>query len=203
MMTLSHSKQRLPQCSNEPWAIDIRNRYGSLQNLVRTFSVETQSYCDRNFEKAIAADIPTLVRLERAYGRDSIICLLKIHITSAIISMGEQDNIDTTDQQFIAQNILDSEKLRTLNLASVLAFFNRLRAGEIELFGKISPAKILQAFNKYAKQAIEREHQARASIRQRQRQEEYARHSAQAVTFHEYCALRGISAPNPLTPPQQ
>ena len=177
-MQLTTSKTRLPQLSNEEWAIAIRNRYGTTQDLFRTMSVDREVVYHLNLPQAIASDTPTLVRLAKSYGNDATTALLEVHITSAIIAMGEENDAEPSD-------------IKRLNLASVLSFLARLKCGEFKIYGKVTPRKFMEVFNEYAEVAIEREERIVRDLEKLRADQEWQEHQASAISFEDYKKAKG------------
>ena len=191
MKLISNNRRHLPTLSNESWAIETRNRYKSTQDLYRTFSADRVSVYSQNYQQAIASGVPTLVRLTKSYGEDVVAPLLEVHITSAIIAMGEESDVEPTDIKFVAQAICQSENLRTLNMASVMTFFHKLKCGEFKIFGKVTPRKIMEAMQDYVEIAKEKERKAFADIQKQEEKLAWEKHQQEAVTFEQYKASRG------------
>lgn len=190
-MQLTTSKTRLPQLSNEEWAIAIRQRYGATQDLYRTMGVDRAVVYHNNLPQAIASNTPTLVRLLKSYGRDVLKPLLEVHITSAIISMGEENDAEPSDIRFIADAILQNENIKRLNMASVLSFFARLKCGEFKIYGKVTPRKFMEVANEYAEVAIEREERIVRDLEKLRADQEWQKHQASAISFDDYKRAKG------------
>lgn len=181
----------MPQLSNEEWAIAIRQRYGATQDLYRTMGVDRAVVYHNNLPQAIASNTPTLVRLLKSYGRDVLKPLLEVHITSAIISMGEENDAEPSDVRFIADAILQNENIKRLNMASVLSFFARLKCGEFKIYGKVSPRKFMEVANEYAEAAIEREERIVRDLEKLRADQEWKKHQASAISFEDYKKAKG------------
>lgn len=190
-MQLTTNRPRLPQLSNEQWAVDIRKRYGSKQELFRTMSVDRAMTYHKNLPQAIASDTPTLVRLHKSYGDNVTTALLEIHITSAIISSGEENDAEPSDVKLIAQAILQNSNTKRLNMASILSFFVRFKCGEFKIYGKITPRRFMEVFNEYAEVAIEREERIVRDLERLRADQEWQKHQASAISFEEYKKAKG------------
>lgn len=187
--------------SNEPWALAIRQRYGTTETVFKAFSERNTAYCDNNLQDAIASNVPPLCRLALAYGDDTATTILSTLIASVIVDFGEEMQAGHAEAQRVAQLILSSDRFRVLSMATIMAMFNRLRTGEIETYGKLSPRTILQALQRYIPIASEREHLARLEVRKLQKAKADAEYNATAITWEEYCTLRHINPDqNPLMP---
>lgn len=199
-MQLTTTRAKFPQLSNEDWAIAIRQRYGSTQDLFRTMSVDRAITYHSNLSQAIASDTPTLVRLAKSYGNDATTALLEVHITSAILSMGEENDAEPNDVKMIAQAILQNDNIKRLNMASVLSFFARLKCGEFKIYGKITPRKFMEIFNEYAEVAIEREERIVRALGKLRADQEWQEHQASAISFEDYKKAKGYGedVENPL-----
>lgn len=174
-------------------ALAIRQQYGDLPRLCSTFGVTAQRYCANNVEKAIRKGVPTFAGIVCTYGEDGIAGLIGIHITEAILRMGEDREVDEYDVDFIARAICESERFRLLSMASILRFFHLLKCGEFDIYGKVTPRKILEAFRKYAveQQAIENRIHYEIEKERSEREAEESRRNA--CTWEDFCAKQGIN----------
>lgn len=173
-------------------AIAIRQQYGNMAQLCKTFSVDAQRYCALNVEKAIRNGVPTFVSIVNTYGEDGVAALIGGHITDAIVRMGEERDIDPYDVDFISRAICESERFRLLSMASILRFFHLLKCGEFDIYGKVTPRKILEAFRKYAVEQQAKENRIAYEIEQERmlREQEEARKNA--VSWEQFCENKGI-----------
>jgi hypothetical protein len=190
-MQLTTSKTRLSQLSNEDWAIAIRERYGATQDLFRTMGVDRAMVYHNNLSQAIASNTPTLVRLLKSYGADVLKPLLEVHITSAIISSGEENDAEPSDVRMIAQAILENSNIKRLNMASILSFFVRFKCGEFKIYGKVTPRKFMEVMNEYAEVAIEREERIVRDLEKLRADQEWQKHQASAISFDDYKKAKG------------
>mgnify|MGYP001638149903 CR=1 FL=1 len=173
-------------------AIAIRQQYGDMAQLCQTFSVDAQRYCALNVEKAIRNGVPTFVSIVNTYGEDGVAALIGGHITDAILRMGEERDIDPYDVDFISRAICESERFRLLSMASILRFFHLLKCGEFDIYGKVTPRKILEAFRKYAVEQQAKENRIAYEIEQERRQREYDEHRKNAVSWEQFAENHGI-----------
>ncbi len=147
----------LTTTSQQPWAIAIRESYGNLPAFAERFAPKSQKFCARNMVKAVEQNLPTFGRIVATYGEEGIAAVVATHITDAILRMGEDRDVDPYDVQFIAEAIAESERFRTLKFTTVLGFFHLLKCGEFDIYGKVTPRKILEALRKYAIEAQAKE----------------------------------------------
>lgn len=173
-------------------AIAIRQQYGDMAQLCKTFSVNAQRYCALNVEKAIRNGVPLFVCIINAYGEDGVAALIGGHITDAILCMGEERDIDPYDVDFISRAICESERFRLLSMASILRFFHLLKCGEFDIYGKVTPRKILEAFRKYAVEQQAKENRIAYEIEQEKIQKEEAERAKNAVPWKQYAESEGI-----------
>lgn len=173
-------------------AIAIRQQYGDMAQLCRTFSVDAQRYCALNVEKAIRNGVPTFVSIVNTYGEDGVSALIGGHITDAIVRMGEERDIDPYDVDFIARAICESERFRLLSMASILRFFHLLKCGEFDIYGKVTPRKILEAFRKYAVGQQAKENRIAYEIEQERMHREREEARKNAVSWEQYAENNGI-----------
>lgn len=142
---------------NKPWAFAIRHTYGELPAFTKKFSPDVQKYCAHNTRKAVDNGLPSFGRIVMAYGEEGIATIIQAHMTEAIARMGEDRDIDPHDIRFISEAICESERFRTLRFPSIFGFFHLLKCGEFDIYGKVTPRKILEAFRKYAVEQQARE----------------------------------------------
>lgn len=137
--------------SQEPWAIAIRRDYGDLKSFSLRFRPEAkiQKHCANNVGKAISSGLPSFARVVKTYGEDGITQLLAAHLTEAILRLGEDRDVDPADIQFTAEAMVSTDRGKTLNWASIVGFFFKLKCGEFDLWGKVTPRRILEAYRKW------------------------------------------------------
>ena len=176
----------------EPWAVAIREKYGELPAFAAKFTPAVQKYCARNIAKAVEDDLPTFGRIVSTYGEKGIAGLINTHMTEAILRMGEDRDVDPADVQFISEAICESDRFRLLRLPSVFGFFHLLKCGEFDIYGKVTPRKILEAFRKYAIDQQARENRIAYEKEDREAREEATRHAASTISWEEYAARHGI-----------
>lgn len=184
--------------SAEPWAVALRDEYGSVDNLFKTFApASTGGYaCDTT----AAALTPSVVRLCKSYGNRTIATLFSMHIAAALAAMvSETPSFTTDDINRAAAHVATDDRIRTTPIGVVLAFFHRAAAMRYRLYGQPTPYKLLQALQEHlpalqaAAQSAQREQEAAAA------READRRHAAAAMNWEQYAASRGITDPNPLT----
>lgn len=195
----SNRNTALTKVSQEPWAIAIREQFGELPELVQKFSIQTQRYCARNMVKAVENDLPTFGRIVATYGEEGIAGLINTHLTEAVLAMGEDRDVDPYDVQFIASAIVESDRFRLLRFSTVLGFFHLLKCGEFDIYGKVTPRKVLEAFRKYAVDAQAKEYRIAYEKEQRDRHEEWERHLELCRREREARAAKGLP-PMPADP---
>lgn len=176
----------------DPRALAVRQQYGDLPQLCKTFGVSAQRYCAKNVEKAVRSGVPTFAVIVRTYGEDGVAGLIGLHITEAILRMGEDQDVDEYDVDFIAHAICESERFRLLSMASILRFFHLLKCGEFDIYGKVTPRKVLEAFRKYAIDQQAKENRIAYEIEQERRQREYEEHRKNAVSWEQFAESHRI-----------
>lgn len=115
----SDPSRYVPTVSQEPWAQEIRQKYGDIQQLSKKFGVNSEQYCYRNAPRAIESEMPPFSRLLAAYGKTAIESLIGVHVAEALAKMGEAENVDIDDVQSIAESICACEPARFLSFPSI------------------------------------------------------------------------------------
>jgi len=176
----------------DPCALAVRNQYGDLTQFCQKFGVTAQRFCAHNVEKAIRNGVPIFASIVRTYGEDGVAGLIGIHITDAILRMGEDREVDEYDVDFIAHAICESERFRLLSMASILRFFHLLKCGEFDIYGKVTPRKILEAFRKYAVDQQAKENRIAYEIEREQKAKADEEAKKNAVPWEVWAANNGI-----------
>lgn len=173
-------------------ALAVRQQYGDLPKFCKTFGTSAQRYCSQNVEKAIREGVPNFAVIVRTYGEDGVAGLIGIHITDAILRMGEDKDVDEYDVDFIAHAICESERFRLLSMASILRFFHLLKCGEFDIYGRVTPRKILEAFRKYAIEQQAKENRIAYEIEKEKKAQADEEARRNAVSWEDWAASQGI-----------
>lgn len=176
----------------DPRALAVRQQYGDLPQLCQTFGISAQRYCARNVEKAVREGVPTFALIVRTYGEDGVAGLIGLHITEAILRMGEDQDVDEYDVDFIAHAICESERFRPLSMASILRFFHLLKCGEFDIYGKVTSRKVLEAFRKYAIDQQARENRIAYEMEHERQEREREESRRNAVPWEVWAESQGI-----------
>ena len=142
--------------------------------------------------KAVENNLPTFARIVATYGEEGVAALVGTHITDAILRMGEDRDVDPYDVQFIAEAICESDRFKTLKFTTVLGFFHLLKCGEFDIYGKVTPRKILEAFRKYAIDAQAKENRIAYEKACREEEEARERAAAEAISWEEFAAKNNL-----------
>lgn len=165
MIDLTPSRRDTKALTVAPeWTTAIQARYGNTEKMLTAFGVNNQRYCALNTERALRGGVPSMARMCVTYGDAIVAGLLTGHLTAAVDNLGEDRDMTDGDIRRTAMAMCDIERVRLLNFSSVIGFFYRLRNGEFEIFGKMTPRKILEAMQRYAHEQHEYENRLRRRI---------------------------------------
>jgi hypothetical protein len=179
-MELLPTRRRTIGLSDTTNAIALRKKTDAV-NLLKNWSPSQQQYCADNISKS--ADVPTLVTVSNAFGIDTSEMLLLAQINDAKLFLDLK--LDETSSRNIAHAIAADNKLRRLNLASILAFFHKLKCGQYKQYGATTRG-ILEAMQEYFPAAFDA--QCRAVSNQDKRDKATEKH----VTFAEFAKSKGM-----------
>lgn len=178
------------------WVPVIKKEFGDFGGFAGKFrpSFEVQNFCALNTRRAIAMgdSMPSLRRAVVAYGRRQIAQLLNSHLVAVVTSLGEHEKLNSSDMLAVANAIIDNHKFSSLKFSSVLGFFHSLRIGVHKIFGEVSPRKILEVYNSYASEAMEKEYKERLSLEKEQEAREYEASVRKAVSWPERARRLGL-----------
>lgn len=183
--------------SRQPWAIEIWRKYGDAARVCRMFGIDRQRYCAENNEKALTIGVPTFAQMLKVYGDKSIMGLIQAHVTDCVIKMGESKDVTDRDCENIVIGICSNSQLRTLNFATVIGFFHRLKAGMYTIYGAVTPRKVAEAFNAYAEEMQAWEQRTYQRIEEQRRREYREKAAKEGCTWEDYARRHGIAAASP------
>lgn len=187
------TKAAVPAAPQPAWAIAVRKKFGNLQSFIVKFSPNVQRYCAQNMFKAVADNIPTFGQIVGTYGEKGVSRLIATHITDAILRMGEEADVDHYDVQFISEAICESVRFRLLKVSTVFGFFHLLKGGEFDIYGKVTPRKIMEVFRSYAVNARAKEIHIAEELESRRKAAEREDATRNAVTWEEYARIHNLS----------
>ncbi len=182
----------IEKMADDPLSISIRKRFGGIDSFARRFSPAQQRFCAQNTRVAVENDLSLFGQLVKAYTSDSMAKVIGVHVSEALMRMGEQREVNPEDVRFVSEVICDSRLSHRLRFPAIFGFFYHLKSGELDIFGQLTPRKLLEAFRKYAEKQLAVEE--RLIIEKEQRNEEKKRdeYRSKAITWEEYAKLRGI-----------
>lgn len=182
--------------SGEPWAVAIREQYGPIEGFVRRFGIDQQKYCLENVGKAVMNHLPTFGRVAAAYGEKAFSAFINTHLTSVILKMGEERRMDAIDIQSVSEAIIESRHGRTLCFTTVLGFFHALKTGEYDIYGQLTPFKIMEAFRKCCDKMAALEDKYFREREDFERKLEFEKSRQRAISWEQYAAMKGIKDRN-------
>lgn len=138
---------------------------------------------------------PELVKLMQAYGEQPVVANLLLFTEYTKLMLGQ--DWTQADCMIIAKTIADTAEARLLWYTNLLGFFHWLISGHYQLY-KSRPANVLNAFQAYAKIAMAQQQEMQRQFDDAEKQANYERSLANAMTFEEYRKSTGIEAENPL-----
>lgn len=176
--------------------IALRERYGDDAAMMAAWAPARATQIAMAAGRSAGA--PSLVLMMRTYGTDTMRVLLRAHITAAVAAAGLSDRFAADDYERLAEMMLASERLRTLNMAYIVRFFTRFAAGELEMYG-YTPHAVMRCVNVYAKAAHEEQRRVVDAERKRAEDEAWRQHQREAMSWREYARLNGLNEnDNPL-----
>lgn len=177
---------------NDEQSLELRATFGNTRDVIAAFGPQNSITMYRSVAKAVELHMPTLVDLACAYGFDTVVRLVALHLTYALACMGEGDAMDEAEIRIAAETVCLKQQARVLTFASVAAFFVELRLGNFQIYGAITGRKIMEAFTAYCKRQNEEEVRIRVEAERRAAAEEARLHELEAVSWEEYAAAHGI-----------
>lgn len=201
-MQLTTSKKRTGDTalSTAPWANVIRQRYGAAAEMLSRWSPTKQAYCAANFQRA-ATDTPAVIRMTLSYGAATMVDLLTVHISEAVMAIADADTppVDEADIRRVAQLMVADERLRVLPLGVLLVWFNRVKSRRYKIYGKhVTPMKLLECLQQQLPSLMAEASQAQQEAERKAAARASEKHAATAVDWETYSRMRGIEGQSPI-----
>jgi hypothetical protein len=151
-------------------------------------------------EKAVAEKAPTFHDVANFWGEESMRFWLRFHIAETFAFLGIYDTASKYQVQQTADLILSHEVFGQLTLSEFQCFLQRFKLGN---YGKIyqsqrpNPQEFLMCLTPFWNELC----QQRGKLAEKEQLERLSRerNDPEAITYEEYCKLRGIDKPNPLS----
>ena len=194
-MKLTTNKQRAVPVGvtpTDPRCMAIYDKMGNFEQFTAKWCPANLSHIANNVERS--ENVPSLVMLMRTYGTEQIVNNLLLMLVG-VAKMLKLENVNFEDLTTIARLITESPRLRTLNYAYIVTFFQRVAQGEYNIFGS-KPHQVMKAFHEYATHAS-RMQAIMNETAQRKREDEKDQQS-EKLTWSEFAAKRGIVENNPI-----
>lgn len=148
------------------------------------------------------SELPTLTvaRAAIAYGGAAASVVLA-HLTAALTGLGI--TMREGDPEYIVVQMLHNNRVRALALETLLLWIAQLGQGEVKLYAgaDIAPRHVLNALHDGLPALRAIEHEARQRVRAEAAVAERRQQQAQAMSWEEYAAQRGLDPKaSPLNP---
>lgn len=166
----------------------LYRRWGNRDMFIRKFSPTLQEYAGNNPERSYFGNVPTLARLNIAYGDGTAKMWLLPQLSNLEEYCGCKDKMTNT-MKFDLAGIIVAE-WGYLKVSELLLFFHKFKAGCYgRFYGNVDPMVITCALREFVSDRREAYHRHDAEL-ERQRREEQ---SKKAVTRQEYERLKRSS----------
>lgn len=200
-MTLQHSMRSMSAVSKQ--AIALRERYRKPSALLAEYHTALQGQIGAacpTVDLCQQIPSPTLCVVGEAYpsdnGKSAVIIFLQTHLTMVCTYACTKDKMDDAVMADLCQQI--AAEHGGLTMLEFVLFCSRYRSKRYgDFYGTVSPSHILAALNEFEREkrddagrAYEREEQQR-----REREAEESRKNA--ITWEEYCRLKGKDPKSP------
>lgn len=194
-MKLVNGRKTAAVAEKEPaWAAAIRDRWGGFEKFATVFNPGMQDALARNPRKAFANErVPSISRSEAAYGYGNMLGWLTLQLSTLGEVMPEGKRMETGMLRSVASDLLCNPAFRTLNVAEAMLFLKEFRMG---MFGKVYGALTGIDLNVALQQFCAKRRAAIDKIEREREREERERHDREAMTWEQYCAVKGIEAEN-------
>ena len=169
----------------------MKSRFGAKEQFLSKVNPDTQVFFALNTEAAVMGDYPTLMDICVAYGNNFSTEWLIPLIDNLALYTGVK-NLNGSQELELARII--AIEYRHLKITEILLFFARFKAGRYgRFYVTVDPMVITCALRDFMRERNE-------LISYYEREQKEREESMQPkITWEEYCQMKGISKPNPLT----
>lgn len=186
------------QPSSSKWqqnAALVRQQFGNEREFKLRANPDAQTAFGQNPTKAVTGNYPTLSHINQAYGNGFAAEWLVAHITDLTIHTGAK-NLNVRQVRQLAEII--ATEYRNCKISELLLFFYRFKAGHYgHFYGTVDPMTVTCALRDF----MQERNQIIYAHEQEQRELREAAHrkANPPISWEEYCRLKGINKPNPIT----
>ena len=176
---------------------EIRGKYPSFLDFCNKFTPQNAAVGAQHPTKCVTCSSPTLTYLNLAYGDGNAIAWLILHLTYFQEQMNIPNKMSAPQLETCAQTIYDN--FHHLKTTEIMLFLARLLGGmyPVDWHGYITPTKIVSALRDYF-MPWRNDLLYKIDKQEKQRKLEESLQEP-GITWEEYCKLKGIDRPNPLT----
>ena len=143
-------RQTMPSVSpdSQQRTMLVKQRYGSRERFLETFSPSLQLAVGRNEERAILGEAPTLGLLKRTYGETTPTQWLMPQIWDLCEFTNSKGKLDGAQGEFLAEMI--ANEYGYFKVSELLLFFYRFKTGRYgRFYGTVDPMIILEALERF------------------------------------------------------
>lgn len=170
----------------------VVQRFGKKADFLSKVNPDAQTSFASKPDKAVMGDYPTLRDIDVAYGKGFASMWLVPQIDNLARYTGAK-NLTEVQQEELARVI--AADCRHLKITELLLFFYRFKTGRYgRFYGTVDPMVITCALREFVNERNIMIDKFIQEERERKAEEE----KKPAVTWEEYCEMKGINKPNPL-----
>lgn len=210
MKSLSEIKLRQPSNSNSNDLVlrqdlspstltkinELKEQYPSVMEFGAAFSPDKMDKFSNYPSRCLFGKAPTLIELNLSYQDTASVQWLIAQLSVFQEQLNIPNKMTSFQLDACAQTI--SERFGYLKTTEIMLFLSRLKGGlyNVDWFGSVNPDKIVKAlldhFIPYRNNLYYKREKAEQERKEKEMREE------PAITWEEYCKLKGINKPNPL-----
>lgn len=184
----SNDLKRSQDTSQPCWVTEIRQRYGTADEILKTFSPSRQSEFAKARDKCLTGHAPSVARLARAYGHNIAVAWLELQLVEVGETCGARKQ-DVAQLQSTAEALIC--EYGYLKMTEWMLFFSKLKIGVFgSFYGAVDSMRIGECLKEFLTwrsgelARIERER------REAERRKEEERESRETLTYDEWQTLR-------------
>jgi hypothetical protein len=143
------SKDNLPSECKKQWAVEIREKFGSDVDFLKTFNPSNQVlFIEKGLERCFVGLAPSLNRTKKTYSNETVKNWLIAQLIDLSLFVGIKEKPEITTLEAISDTIMLLYGF--LKVTELMVFFQRFKAGKYGTFyGSIDGIIITSAINEF------------------------------------------------------
>lgn len=178
--------RRLLSTSAAPWAIALRQKWGSAERLMSVFNPSLQSECARHLDSVFSREkAPSVARFAGAFGTEAAKAWLVLQLRQLGEFAGQKDKQSLKQMDETAEVLM--AEYGYLTLTEIMLYFHKFKCGAYGTFyGSVDGIAICAGMKDFLEFRRDHMNRLEREKRERERAAQEAKDKAECISFSEY-----------------